>query len=145
MRPPPLALNKWQYINVDSARATMASGYPAFGLAFGDVNRDGRVDIVSGKYFYRNPGGDLTGTWARSTFPADADAMLVLDVDGDGQLDVIAQALPNVYWFKPNADGSQWTARSVASLTPTEHTNSQGYRLARIVAGSPRPEIVFTG
>lgn len=142
--PSSMALNKWRYINVDSARAKMAAGYPAFGLAFGDINRDGRVDIVSGKYFYRNPGGDLTGVWARSTFPVDADAMLVLDVDGDGQLDVIAQALPNIYWFKPNTDGSQWTARSVASLTPTEHTNSQGYRLARIVAGSPRPEIVFT-
>jgi hypothetical protein len=143
-QPPALALNQWQYINVDSTRAKLASSYPAFGLAFGDINRDGRADIVSGKYFYRNPGGDLTGAWTRATFPVDADAMLTVDVDGDGQLDVIAQTLPNVYWLKPNADGSQWTARTVASLTPTEHVNSQGYRLARIVAGSPRPEIVFT-
>jgi hypothetical protein len=143
-QPPVLALNQWQYISVDATRAKMATGYPAFGLAFGDIDRDGPVDIVSGKYFHRNPGGDLTGTWTRTTFPVDADAMLVTDVDGDGQLDVIAQALPNVYWFKPNADGSQWTARTVASLVPTEHVNSQGYRLARIVAGSARPEIVFT-
>ncbi|MDP2005237.1 MAG: VCBS repeat-containing protein [Rubrivivax sp.] len=142
--PTPLALDRWQYINVDSARTTMGTGYPAFGLAFGDINRDGMGDIVSGKYFYRNPGGDMTGAWSRTTFPVNADAMLVLDVDGDGQLDVIAQALPSVYWLKPNADGSQWTSRVVASLTPTEHVNSQGYRLARIVAGSARPQIVFT-
>lgn len=140
----PMALDRWQSIEVDASRAKLATGYPAFGLAFGDIDRDGRVDIVSGKYFYRNPGGDLTGPWTRSTFPVDADAMLTLDVDGDGQLDVIAQALPNVYWLKPSADGSQWTARIVAHLPPTEHVNSQGYRLARILAGSARPQIVFT-
>jgi hypothetical protein len=143
-QPPALALNQWQYISVDSTRTKLASGYPAFGLAFGDIDRDGRADIVSGKYFYRNPGGDLTAPWARTTFPVGADAMLVLDVDGDGQSDVIAQALPNVYWFKPNADGSQWTARAVATLPATSHTNGQGYRLARIVAGSSKPQIVFT-
>lgn len=142
--PAPLALNRWQYVNIDSARSTLATGWPAFGLAFGDIDRDGRVDIVSGKYFYRNPGGDLTANWNRATFPVDADAMLVLDVDGDGQLDVIAQSLPNVYWLKPNVDGSQWTSRIVASLPPTGHTNGQGYQLARIVAGSLRPQIVFT-
>lgn len=138
------ALAHWHYIKVDAARTKMGTGFPAFGLAFGDLNRDGWVDIISGKYFYRNPGGDLTGPWSRITFPVDADAMLVVDVDGDGQLDVIAQSLPNVYWLKPNSDGSQWTARVVASLPPTEHKNSQGYRLAHIVPGSTRPEIVFT-
>jgi hypothetical protein len=140
----PLALDRWRYIQVDGTREKLASGYPAFGLAFGDINRDGWPDIVSGKYFYRNPGGDLTATWSRVSFPVNADAMLVLDVDGDGQPDVLAQALPSVYWLKPNADGSQWTVSTVASLTPTEHVNSQGYRLARIVAGSSRPEVVFT-
>ena len=140
----PLSLEKWHHIRVDAAREKMGSGLPAFGLAFGDIDRDGQVDIVSGRYFYRNPGGDLTGPWQRSAFPVDADAMLVLDVDGDGQLDAIAQALPNVYWLKPNANGSQWTAQIVARLTPTEHGNAQGYRLARILPGSARSDIVFT-
>lgn len=142
--PAPTALDKWHYIKADAARTKMGTGFPAFGLAFGDFNHDGLVDIVSGKYFYRNPGGDLTGVWSRVTFPVDADAMLVLDVDGDGQLDVVAQSLPDVYWLKPNADGSQWTPRVVASLPATGHKNGQGYRLARIVPGSARPEIVFT-
>ena len=142
--PAPATQDKWHYIKVDSTRTKLGTGIPAFGLAFGDFNGDGLVDIVSGKYFYRNPGGDLTGKWSRVAFPVDADAMLVLDVDGDGQLDVVAQSLPNVYWLKPNADGSQWTARVVASLPATEHKNGQGYRLAHIVPGSTRSEIVFT-
>jgi hypothetical protein len=140
----PLALNRWQYLQVDAQRERLASGFPAFGLAFGDINRDGQVDIVSGKYFYRNPGGAMTAPWPRVTFPVDVDAMLVVDADGDGQPDVIAQALPSVYWLKPNTDGSQWTARGVASLPASSHTNGQGYRLARIVAGSSKPQIVFT-
>jgi hypothetical protein len=143
-QPPPAALDKWQYIKADSSRTKMGTGFPAFGLAFGDFNHDGWVDIVSGKYFYRNPGGDMTGQWSRLTFPVDADAMLVLDVDGDGQLDVLAQSLPDVYWLKPNADGSHWTAHLVARLPATGHKNGQGYRLARIVPGSTRPEVVFT-
>lgn len=142
--PAPLVLDRWRYIKVDAARAKMASGQPAFGLDFGDIDRDGHVDIVSGKYFYRNPAGDLTGSWRRTTFPVDADAMLVVDVDGDGQQDVIAQALPAVYWLKPNADGGQWSYREIAHLVPTEHVNSQGYRLARIAPDSPLPELVFT-
>lgn len=142
--PAPLALDRWRYIKVDATRAKMASSQPAFGLAFGDVDRDGRIDIVSGKYFYRNPGGDLAGSWSRTTFPVDADAMLVVDVDGDGQKDVIAQALPAVYWLKPDADASRWSYREIARLTPTGHVNSQGYRPARITPDSPRPEIVFT-
>jgi hypothetical protein len=142
--PSTLALNRWQYINIDSTREKLNTGYAAFGLAFGDIDRDGRTDIVSGKYFYRNPGGDLTAAWTRVTFPVDADAMLVMDVDGDAQLDVIAQALPSVYWLKPNADGSQWTAQVVATLPATSHVNGQGYRLARIVPSTSKQQIVFT-
>lgn len=141
---PPLALDRWRHVLVDAARARLASGHPAFGLAFGDIDGDARTDIVSGRHFYRNPGGDLSGVWRRSDFPVDTDAMLVLDVDDDGRPDVIAQALPEVHWLEPDADGSQWQAHSVARLPATEHGNGQGYRLARIVAGSRKPEVVFT-
>jgi hypothetical protein len=140
----PATPGAWQHILVDSSRAKLATGYPAFGLAFGDLDRDGRVDIVSGKYFYRNPGGRLTGRWTRTTFPVDADAILVVDVDGDGQLDVIAQSLPKLYWLKPNADATRWTARVVAELPATAHTNGQGFRLAHIVPSDARPAIVIT-
>ena len=142
--PPPLALDRWQYIRVDAARARTGRGRPAFGLAFGDVDGDRRTDIVSGRYVYRNPGGDLTGPWNRTAFPVDVDAMLVLDVDGDRRQDVVAQDLPELVWLRPGANGGPWTSRVVARLPPTEHGNGQGYRLARIDAGSTRPELVFT-
>ncbi len=134
----------WQHIQIDESRTKLKSGFPAFGLAFGDIDNDGRVDIVSGNYFYRNPGDRLIGRWDRTTFPVDADAMLVTDVDGDGQLDVIAQSLPTLYWLKPNADASQWTAHPVANLPPTTHGNGQGYRLIPLAPEDPLPAVVMT-
>lgn len=141
--PKTLSLHRWRYVSIDNARERFHGEVAFFGVAFADVNRDGYADIVSGKYFYRNPGGDMTDPWKRVTFPVNADGMLAVDVDDDGQPDVIAQALPKVYWLKPDAQGERWSAREVAQLPPTEHTNSQGYALGQLVAGS-RPQIVFT-
>lgn len=135
-----LALNRWTYVQVDSSR-----DWPYFGLAMGDVTRDGKADIASGRYFYRNPGGNMAGSWSRTAFPVNVDAMLIVDVDGDGQLDVIGEWLPNIYWLKPNADGSQWTAKIIATIPAVEHRNSQGYKLGRINPNDPKSQIVLTG
>jgi hypothetical protein len=140
----PKALDRWHAIVVDSLREPGGSGQPAFGLAFGDLDGDRRTDIVSGRYLYVNPGGDLTAAWRRVAFPIDVDAMLVLDVDGDGRLDVIGQALPDLVWLRGGHDVGDWTPRVVARLPPTGHGNGQGYRLARIDPGSPRPALIFT-
>lgn len=129
----------WTYLSVDSKR-----GARFFGLASGDITGDGFKDVVSGNYFYHNPGNNMDGRWARVTFPENVDAMLLVDVDGDGRLDVVAQALPHVYWLRPeDKTGNNWSATKVASLAPTGHTNSQGYCLAQIVPGG-KPETVFT-
>jgi hypothetical protein len=128
----------WTYIQVDDTRPAKA-----FGLAFGDLTGDGYRDIVSGPFFYRNPGGDMTGTWTRTAFPLDVDAMLVTDVDGDGFGDVIAEKLPNVYWLEAaDTQCSSWSSVVVGTIPPTEHGNGQGYMLAQIVAGG-KPEIVL--
>ena len=139
----------WTYIQVDDKRAKWGDfnsprGTRYFGLALGDVTGNGFQDIVSGRYFYRNPGGDMTGRWTRVDFGVNIDAMLLVDVDGDSQLDVIGQALPDVYWLKPlDAQGSAWKAFKIGSLPPTEHGDSQGYVVAQLVAGG-KPEIIFS-
>ena len=140
----PRALDRWLPIVVDDARQTRVSGRPAFGLAFGDLDGDRRVDIVSGRYLYLNPGDDLAAKWRRVVFPVDVDAMLVFDVDGDGQLDVIGQDLPDLVWLRRDRQTGHWQARTVAQLPATEHGNGQGYRLARIDPGALRPAFIFT-
>lgn len=145
-----LPLDKWTHIQVDDRRARWGDfqepkwlGY--FGLAAGDVNRDGFVDIVSGRYFYRNPGGDMTAPWSRVMFPVNADGMLLVDVDGDGQLDVIAEAAPDVYWLKPlDPQGDTWQPIKIGTIPKGTDWNGQGYAIANLVPGSRKPQILLS-
>lgn len=135
----------WTYIAVDKQKTDAA-----FGLAFSDLDGDGRLDIVSGRYWYRNPGGDLTGTWQRHEIHRTSDAMLALDVDGDGRPDVIAQGPAGdgsaVFWHKPlDAAATRWSTVAVGKVPGVSRDlPGQGYVVARLEPG-PRPQIVLAG
>lgn len=140
-----LPLDQWTAVTVDTNKPDQS-----FGLAFGDIDGDSRLDIVSGRGWYRNPGGNLTGSWARTDFGQDVDAMLLVDVDGDSRLDVIAEGAPSagsvpVLWLDPlNSAGSQWSTKMVGTIpADVADGRSQGFELAQIVPGG-RPEIVLS-
>lgn len=143
-----LSLDRWTYIEVDNNRGKWGdwdqpNWLRYFGLAMADVTGDGYRDIVAGRYFYRNPGGDMAGLWQRVTFDINVDGMLILDVDGDAFADVIAEALPDVYWLEAHdKPGDSWSAIKIGTLPMTGHVNGQGYMLAQIVPGG-KPEIVL--
>ena len=145
-----LSMKNWTYIRVDSLRVKYGdfSGpkwLKYFGLAAGDMTGDGYKDIVSGRYFYRNPGGDMEGAWQRVDFGFNVDACLTLDIDGDEFADVIGEALPDIYWLEAeNAECTEWKARKVATMDATSHVNGQGFRIGQIIAGG-KPEIILTG
>jgi hypothetical protein len=117
----------------------------SFGLAFGDINHDGRVDIVSGGYAYHNPGGDMARDWPRVSLGVE-DAVIVCDVDGDEHSDIIAQQLPQLIWIEAdNAAATQWHQEAVVAQVPaTSHGNSQGYARAQIYPGE-KEEILIAG
>lgn len=143
-----LPLNKWQYIEVDSSRQKWGDfAEPEwlryFGLDARDINKDGYLDLVSGRYFYLNPGGNMEGEWKRTDFGMNTDGYLFADVDGDDLADIIALALPNVYWLEAdNLQGSSWTFRKVGEMPKTGHVNSQGYRQVQLVAGTKK-QLIF--
>ncbi len=148
---PTRGLDRWTYILVDDSRAKWGdwdaprwSKY--FGLAMGDLTGDGFGDIVSGRYFYRNPGGDMSGKWARVDLGINCDASLIMDVDGDELADVIAPAGEKVYWLeaKDRSCGA-WQATVIDSDYPKSgHGNPQGYRTAQVVPGG-REEVLLNG
>lgn len=145
---PILQLDDWTYIQIDNNRGKWGDwNQPAwlryFGLDMADVTGDGYKDIIAGRYFYRNPGGNMTGPWQRVTFDINVDAMLFVDVDGDSFSDVIAEALPDVYWLEAqDKQGNSWNAKKIGTLPKTGHVNGQGYMLGQIVAGG-KPEIIL--
>lgn len=144
-----LPLDQWTHIQVDDSR-TPHPKHPGggsgwwFGLAMGDLTGDGFQDIASGKWFYRNPGGEMTRPWVRVELGDTLDAVLIVDVDNDEFGDIIAMELPAVYWLEAKDKmGTAWEKHKIGELPPTRHGNSQGHTLGQIVAGG-KPEILLS-
>ncbi len=139
----------WKYIHADDKRAKWGNfdspdWLRYFGVDAGDMDNDGDLDLVSGRYIYRNPGGNLTGKWPRTDLGANVDGMLVLDVDRDTQPDIIATALPDVFWCEAeDSTLDQWKQTKIGSIPKTGHVNGQGYGKADL-DGDGRLEVLLS-
>jgi hypothetical protein len=135
----PLPLDRFAYIQLDDSRDKRY-----FGLTFSDFTNDGFVDILAGKWFYRNPGGDMTDTWERTTIDDHVDALVTVDVDGDASGDVIGLKCNEQYWYEvADEKGTLWQAVRINSLPICDHKlSTQYYNAGQIVPGG-RPEIVL--
>ena len=79
-----LPLDKWRTHLLD-----YLTPWQPFFVAGGDVDNDGRRDVITGGWWYRNP-GDLSSTWVRTAIGAPLNNMCVVqDFDGDGDVDVL--------------------------------------------------------
>jgi len=111
------------------------------GIGFGDVNGDGRVDMVDSEGWWEHPaGGDSGKPWQEHPHKfADAGAqMLVYDVDGDGLADVITAWHCHHYglvWHKQvrSAAGEiTWQAHVI--LPPQPDLKSDALRFSQLHA-----------
>jgi hypothetical protein len=133
--------DQWTYIEIDSAREMIhpmdgPDWLRSFGIDAADINRDGYKDIVSGKYFYLNPGESMENTWKRTELGFAYDGYHFVDVDGDHLADIIAEDLPNVVWMEADDfNGSSWSARLIGHVPRTGHKNGQGSGIADILQG----------
>jgi hypothetical protein len=121
-----------------------------FGLAFGDVNGDDHTDILSGVFWYANPGGDLMGNWVQSPFPSGMHVFLVTDVDMDQFADVIAQKDEGdiaLYWLEAeDKTGTTWSSVFIGSIDRASHgLGAQGYRQAQVEAGGKSEILISSG
>jgi hypothetical protein len=102
-----LSLDRWERHVIDADKP-----WRAIFITAADVDRDGGRDIITGGWWYQNPGSS-GGTWTRRTIGSPLNNMAaVVDFDGDGDADVLgtqgkgSESNPNFVWARNDGSGS---------------------------------------
>jgi hypothetical protein len=129
------------------AKSKLSEQFYSEGAGFGDINRDGVMDIASGPFWYEGP----AYTKRHEFYPAKAIdpkgysenfVAYVHDVDGDKFPDIVVFGFPgkDVSWFKNPGPGmdAPWT-----KVLAFPSVDNESPALVDIV-GDAKPEMLFT-
>jgi hypothetical protein len=137
----PMAKNDtvWQR-HIISNDATRGTDKYTHGLGWGDVNKDGRNDVIIKSGWWQSPQTVTDSNWVfhEANFGADCSNMFVLDVDKDGDQDIISSSAHDygIWWYeqqKDNNGNSTWVTHTISQLFSESHSlvledvNGDGY------------------
>ncbi len=95
------------------------------GIGAGDVNGDGRADIITPKGWFEAPADPRSGqwTWHAEFDLGDTGFIHVLDVNGDGRNDLVTSLAHNygIFWMERGANG-QWTKHVIDDSWSQAHS-----------------------
>ncbi len=132
----PLAKARFHAITVKTPESAKVIHRYTHGYGAGDMNGDGRTDILTSKGWYEQPARDAAGampagawTLHAADFGEGGAQMYAVDVNGDGRADVVTSIKAHGYglsWFEQNADGS-FTERVILGRTVADNANGAGF------------------
>ena len=129
----PSHLDRWARHVVDDARP-----WKAIFITSADFDGDSLPDIVTGGWWYKNP-GEADGTWVRNTIGSPLNNLAVVqDFDEDGDMDVLgtqgegSNANPSLVWAQNDGSGAFTIFDNVS---PGEGDFLQGTAIERFQPG----------
>ncbi|WP_119078708.1 FG-GAP repeat domain-containing protein [Chitinophaga alhagiae] len=113
---------QWQHyvISTDSLRGTHRYTH---GLGWGDLNKDGRKDVIIKSGWWECPADVTRSNWTfhAANLGQDCANMVVLDANRDGEADIISSSAHNYgIWWHEQRNG-QWTTHEISKQFSQTH------------------------
>jgi sugar lactone lactonase YvrE len=131
LNPPPSGQGKWEAHPISGEKAPGTFNF-SHGLGVGDVNGDGRNDVITTDGWYEQPEkGSAAAMWTfhKAPFSNLAADMYAYDLTGDGLADVIASSAHNygIWWYEQVRAGggeSEWRQHLIDTSFSQSHSLS---------------------
>jgi len=129
---------------VISSDSTIGTTRYTHGLGWGDVNKDGKNDVIIKSGWWQAPTDVKQENWKfySADFGEDCANMFVFDVDGDGDEDIISSSAHNygIWWHeqkKDSAGNTFWQTHVISKLFSQSHA-----LVMTDINGDNRPDLI---